>query len=64
MTSERGAIRQEIIVELGHLNARLEAGEISENEFEQRESILLDRLDNIQAQTGGGSNGKPAHTHQ
>ncbi len=56
MTGELEALRQESIAELERLNAGLEAGEISEDEFAGRERVLLDRLDHIQAQIQGGSN--------
>jgi hypothetical protein len=56
MTGECEAMRQEIIVELEHLNVSLEAGKISEDEFAGRENILLDQLDHLDAQIQGGSN--------
>jgi hypothetical protein len=56
VAGERDAMRQDIIGELGHLNASLEAGEISEDEFASRESVLLDRLDQTEAEMRDGPN--------
>jgi hypothetical protein len=54
------AVRQEIeagdhaaMAELSALHASLESGAISEDEFNAREQILLDRLDRTTAQPGG-----------
>jgi hypothetical protein len=60
MTGECDAMRQEIIAELERLNATLEAGKISEDEFANRENILLDQLDHLEAQIQGASNGNNA----
>jgi hypothetical protein len=65
MTGECDAMRQEIIAELERLNATLEAGKISEDEFANRENILLDQLDHLEAQIQGGSNGNnPASANE
>lgn len=64
MTVELEGLRQETITELERLNVSLEAAEISEDEFARRESLLLDRLDHIQAQIQGASDhDNPADTN-
>ena len=50
---EREAEPAQITTELGELYMRLEAGQISEQEFDAREKELLDRLDRLQAQETG-----------
>jgi hypothetical protein len=66
---EREAEPAQITAELSELYMRLEAGQISEPEFDAREKELLDRLDQLQAEeTGPGQSaeekarrGKPAN---
>lgn len=38
--------------ELGHLYARLESGELTEEEFDSREKELLDELERVQQSRG------------
>jgi hypothetical protein len=47
---ERAAEPAEITAELSELYMRLDAGQISEQEFDSREKELLDRLDQLQGQ--------------
>lgn len=41
-----------VTVQLQQLYAALERGEISDAEFDEREAVLLDRLDEIETQGG------------
>jgi Gas vesicle protein G len=47
LDSERDAVT----AELGYLYMMLEAGQISDDEFDAREQVLLDRLDKLQGQS-------------
>ncbi len=55
--------RQRLTAELGQLHAMLESGRLSEDEFDVRERIVLDRLDAIEEQLAGAAesgDGRPA----
>jgi Gas vesicle protein G len=57
---ELGGEKQRLTAELGQLHAMLESGRLSEEEFDQRELIVLDRLDAVEEQLAGqekGANG-------
>ena len=47
---ELGNEKQHITAELSRLHGLLEGGKISEEEFDQREQALLDRLDAVEEQ--------------
>jgi hypothetical protein len=50
-----GNEKQRITAELSHLHGQLENGRLSEEEFDEREQVLLDRLDAVEEQlTGDG----------
>ncbi len=49
---ELGGERQRLTAELSQLHAMLETGRLSEDEFDARERIVLDRLDAIEDQLG------------
>ncbi len=49
---ELGGERQRLTAELSQLHAMLETGRLSEDEFDARERIVLDRLDAIEEQLG------------
>ncbi len=51
--AELGGERQRLTAELSHLHALLESGRLSEDEFDAREHMLLDRLDAIEEQLAG-----------
>jgi hypothetical protein len=50
---ELGGEKQRLTGELGQLHAMLESGRLSEEEFDVRERILLDRLDALEEQLAG-----------
>ncbi len=47
--------RPSIVQELQELYMRLETGKVSEEEFQQREATLLDRLDEVERNERGAS---------
>lgn len=49
---------QRITTELGHLHSMLAAGQLSEAEFDEREKVLLDRLDEIEGDLDGDTAGR------
>jgi hypothetical protein len=51
---ELGGERQRLSAELSLLHSMLESGRLSEDEFDVREKIVLDRLDAIEEQLAGG----------
>jgi hypothetical protein len=55
--SEGEAVR----TELRELYMRLEAKQITEQEFDDAEAVLLDRLDRIEARDAGASDGADAN---
>jgi hypothetical protein len=61
-SEELSGEKQRLTAELGMLHSMLEGGRISEDEFDEQEKILLDRLDSIEEQLEGGEeriNGGP-----
>lgn len=50
---------ERITAELGELHRRLEAGAVSEEEFDMRERKLLDRLDELNARGESDSESDP-----
>jgi len=50
---ELGNEKQLITAELSRLHGELESGRLSEEEFDQREQVLLDRLDAVEEQLAG-----------
>jgi hypothetical protein len=60
MQQERAAEPAQITAELSELYMRLEAGQITEPEFDAREKELLDRLDQLQAEETGPDQGAEA----
>ncbi len=53
--------KQRLTAELGQLHAMLESGRLSEDEFDNLERVLLDRLDALEeqaAQAGEHGNGR------
>lgn len=52
---ELGGERQRLTAELGQLHGMLESGRLTEEEFDVRERILLDRLDAIEEQLADGA---------
>jgi hypothetical protein len=50
---ELGNERQLITAELSRLHGLLESGSLSEEEFDEREHVLLDRLDAVEEQIAG-----------
>lgn len=47
---EQAQQRTDLMAELTSLHRRLESGEISEDEFDEQEEILLDRLEQMDAE--------------
>jgi hypothetical protein len=54
---ELGGEKQRLTAELSQLHAMLESGRLSEDEFDARERIILDRLDALEEQLAGGGEG-------
>jgi hypothetical protein len=55
--------RQRLTAELGQLHAMLESGRLSEDEFDVRERIVLDRLDAVEEHLAGdGAGGRDGRT--
>jgi Gas vesicle protein G len=54
---EMSGEKQRLTGELGQLHAMLESGRLSEEEFDVRERIVLDRLDALEEQLAGGAEG-------
>jgi hypothetical protein len=50
---------ERLTAELGDLHRRLEAGAISEREFDVREREILDRLDELKARGESGERQRP-----